>query len=261
MADTAPMPASQSTAGLTAGASISLRGIRRHFPNGVQALSPIDLVINAGEFVSLLGPSGCGKSTLLRIIAGLDRPTSGVIDSASPSIAYVFQDATLLPWRSVLRNVTLPLELQRMDKAKRLDRAADVLRQVGLADATDRYPAQLSGGMRMRVSLARALVTNPSLLLLDEPFAALDEITRQHLDDQLRALWLSRRMTVVFVTHSTVEAAFLAERAIVLSARPGRIVLDQPIDLPLQRPPEIRSDSHFAAQTRLLFDALAGSGA
>jgi NitT/TauT family transport system ATP-binding protein len=240
---------------------LQLQGISRTFPNGVQALRPTDVTINAREFVALLGPSGCGKSTLLRIIAGLDRPTAGTIDNQSPSIAYVFQDATLLPWRKVLQNVTLPLEFQRLSKTERRDRAADVLGQVGLADAMDRYPAQLSGGMRMRVSLARALVTNPDLLLLDEPFAALDEITRQHLDDQLRTLWLGRQMTIVFVTHSTVEAAFLAERAIVMSARPGRIMLDQPIDLPMDRPAAIRSEASFAAQTRVLFDALARGGA
>ncbi len=201
------------------------------------------------------------------MVAGLDRPDAGTVDLAHENgdgrraIAYVFQDANLLPWRNVLKNVALPLELMGVPKQARLDRAADALRQVGLSDALKRYPAELSGGMRMRVSLARALVTDPSLLLLDEPFAALDEITRQHLDEQLRELWLVRRMTVLFVTHSTMEAAFLAERAIVLSARPGRVVLDHMLDLPIDRSASLRSEPRFALQTRVLFEALQRGGA
>jgi NitT/TauT family transport system ATP-binding protein len=227
----------------------------------------MDLHIHHGEFVALLGPSGCGKSTLLRMIAGLDHPDAGSLEilaaeaGAHPAIAYVFQDANLLPWRTVLKNVALPLELMGMKKADRLARAAAALEQVGLSDALARYPAALSGGMRMRVSLARALVTQPSLLLLDEPFAALDEITRQHLDEQLRTLWMNRRMTVLFVTHSTIEAAFLADRAIVFSSRPARIVLDHALDLPSQRIGSLRAQPHFAVQTRLLFEALDPGGA
>jgi NitT/TauT family transport system ATP-binding protein len=238
--------------------SITLHGISRTFPGGVTALSSLDLTIPAAQFIAILGPSGCGKSTLLRLIAGLDSPTTGRIQLPSTELAYVFQDAHLLPWRTVLRNVALPLELRGVDRRERLKYAADVIEQVGLSDAADRYPAQLSGGMRMRVSLARALITNPKVLLLDEPFAALDEITRQRLDEQLRQLWLSRGMTTVFVTHSTAEAAFLAERAIVLSPRPGKIILDTPIDLPPDRHGSTRGTPQFAAVTRSLYEALDG---
>jgi NitT/TauT family transport system ATP-binding protein len=250
----------------TSSVGIVLRGVSRTFEGDVEAVRALDLDVAGGEFLALLGPSGCGKSTLLRIIAGLDRPTAGAATFTSHgvaadtrsdvSIGYVFQDAHLLPWRSVLRNVVLPLELQHVPKAQRLDRAAAAIEQVGLADAMRRYPAQLSGGMRMRVSLARALVTDPQVLLLDEPFAALDEITRQHLDDQLRDLWARRRMTVLFVTHSIVEAAFLADRAIVFTRRPARVVLDHRIELPAERTPELRTDPAFAREMRRLFEAL-----
>ncbi|HSV15794.1 MAG TPA: ABC transporter ATP-binding protein, partial [Tepidisphaeraceae bacterium] len=173
----------------------------------------------------------------------------------------VFQDAHLLPWRNVLRNVELPLELMGVARSERTRRAMQVLDQVGLTDALRRYPAQLSGGMRMRVSLARALVTDPRLLLLDEPFAALDEITRQRLDEQLRQLWIVRGMTVVFVTHSTAEAVFLADRALVMTKRPGRIILDDPIDLPRERIGPLRATLEFATQTRAIYEALERGGA
>jgi NitT/TauT family transport system ATP-binding protein len=250
------------TSAPAAGISVSVRDVRRVFENGVVALDGLSLDISPGEFVAILGPSGCGKSTLLRLIAGLDRPQGGsiVVDgfnaAARSRIAYVFQDAHLLPWRNVLHNVALPLELMHVDRFARLEASRRAIDAVGLSDAADRYPNQLSGGMRMRVSLARAMVTEPKLLLLDEPFAALDEITRQKLDEQLRQLWASSGMTIVFVTHSTTEAVFLAQRAIVLSARPGRIVADHQIDLPDGRPPELRGTPEFAAQTRVLFDAL-----
>ncbi|HXK24013.1 MAG TPA: ABC transporter ATP-binding protein [Myxococcota bacterium] len=230
----------------------------------VPAVDGLDLVAAPGEFVAILGPSGCGKSTLLRMIAGLDRPDAGSIElrdaagGAAPrnAIAYVFQDAHLLPWRDVLGNVALPLELQGRASGERRDAAARAIERVGLADAARRHPAQLSGGMRMRVSLARALVTEPRLLLLDEPFAALDEITRQELDDQLRALWSDSGVTVLFVTHSIAEAAFLAERAIVLTPRPARILLDHPVDLGRSRDAALRGDPRFARETRVLFEAL-----
>lgn len=250
-----------------AGTRVSLRGVRREFVGGTVAVNDVSLDIPAGQFVALLGPSGCGKSTLLRIIAGLDRADAGAIDvggsteSVRSDIAFVFQDAHLLPWRNVVRNVALPLELRGVTKKARIDRAAAALHSVGLGDALKKYPAQLSGGMRMRVSLARALVTGPKLLLLDEPFAALDEITRQRLDDQLRGLWTARGMTVIFVTHSTAEAAFLADRAVVFSARPARTVLDTPIELPPRRDADVRTSVAFARVQRALFDALKGGGA
>jgi NitT/TauT family transport system ATP-binding protein len=243
------------------GVSIRIDQVGRRFAGGVTALDGVSLSIDAGDFVAILGPSGCGKSTLLRLVAGLDRPTSGTVSTAadqSNKIAYVFQDAHLLPWRNVLRNVALPLELTGMSRAERRAKASAAIEQVGLADAVDRYPSQLSGGMRMRVSLARAMVTDPQLLLLDEPFAALDEITRQRLDEQLRELWQRRGMTVVFVTHSTAEAVFLAQRAVVMSGRPGHIVLDRQIQLPADRVASLRSTPEFAGQTRDLYEALAG---
>jgi NitT/TauT family transport system ATP-binding protein len=245
---------------------IDIRDVRRTFPQNVEALADVNLTVQPGEFLAILGPSGCGKSTLLRLIANLDHPTAGTIQITGRTdsrfdIAYVFQDAHLLPWRNVLRNAALPLELMGVGRNERNNRARAELEQVGLSDAVGRYPAQLSGGMRMRVSLARALVTNPQLLLLDEPFAALDEITRQRLDEQLRQLWLDRGMTVIFVTHSTAEAVFLSDRAVVMSPRPGRIILDQPIDLPRERTGPLRATPEFAAQTRALYEALERGGA
>jgi NitT/TauT family transport system ATP-binding protein len=253
------------------GVELTLQGIARRFEStGVVAIESLDLHVPAGQFLAIIGPSGCGKSTLLRVIAGLDHFDAGKLSmravaepdaETSNRVAYVFQDAHLLPWRSVLRNVALPLELSGVPKQRRLNAAREAITSVGLSDAVDRYPAQLSGGMRMRVSLARALVTDPTLLLLDEPFAALDEITRQQLDDQLRRLWRERGMTVLFVTHSIGEAAFLADRAIVLSRRPARVVLDHALDLPAERTMALRTDPAFARQTRLLFDALQRGGA
>jgi len=196
------------------------------------------------------------------MIAGLDRPTAGTIAGVDPHrIAFVFQDAHLLPWRNVLRNVALPLELRGVSKSQRTDAAMAAIEQVGLTDAVKRYPAQLSGGMRMRVSLARALVTDPHVLLLDEPFAALDEITRQQLDEQLRELWRRRKMTVAFVTHSINEAAFLADRAIVFTKRPARIAIDHRLELPEQRVAELRGEPAFARQCAVLLAALRRGGA
>jgi len=253
MSDTSPAA--------TPGSSVTLRGVRQVFPGDVVAVESIDLEVAAGEFLAILGPSGCGKSTLLRIIAGLDRPTAGAVtvhrpDAGRFDTAYVFQDSHLLPWRTVVSNAALPLELRGVDRAKRREAATAALLKVGLGDALERYPAQLSGGMRMRVSLARAMVTDPTLLLLDEPFAALDEITRQRLDEQLRELWQSRRMTVIFVTHSTSEAVYLAERTVVLSKRPGRIVVDRTVDLPPERAAELRATAEFARETRFVYEGL-----
>jgi len=244
---------------------VQLSGLRRTFPGGVSVLDGMDLDVAAGSFVALVGPSGCGKSTLLRLVAGLDRPDAGTLTFSPPldrtpgarfPIAYVFQDAHLLPWRSVLHNVALPLELAGVPAQERQASAHALLRQVGLGDATSRYPAELSGGMRMRVSLARALVTRPRLLLLDEPFAALDELTRNRLDDQLLALWKELGMTVLFVTHSLSEAAYLAERVLVLSRRPARVMLDRQLTLPPERLPALRANPEFAREMGLLLQAL-----
>ena len=220
-------------------------GLNKCFPSGVQALGDLNLEISRGQFVSIVGPSGCGKSTFLRLVAGLDDPTSGelrVEGHDALGLAFVFQDATLLPWRSVAHNVTLPLELRREDADERV---AQTLELVGLTDFAAAYPAQLSGGMRMRVSIARALVTRPQILLLDEPFGALDEITRQRLNEELLRLWQEDRWTGLFVTHNVSEAVFLSQRVLVMSARPGRILADIPIPFSYPRSPYLRSAPEF----------------
>jgi NitT/TauT family transport system ATP-binding protein len=232
----------------------------------VRAVNDLSISLSPGSFTSFVGPSGCGKSTLLRIIAGLDHPTSGTSrfsmtdGRTQPRLGYVFQDAHLLPWRSVLGNVELPLQLQFISKQDRSEQAMHALERVGLAGFAKRFPMQLSGGMRMRVSLARAMISRPDILLLDEPFAALDEITRQQLDDQLLSLWKpggeGARMTVVFVTHSISEAAYLSERVLVFSSRPARLVLDHSLDLPEFREPSLRTQPRFAKESGVLFSAL-----
>ncbi|MEO8096650.1 MAG: ABC transporter ATP-binding protein [Acidobacteriota bacterium] len=247
-----------SPAQASSGVALRLESVRRSFAHGPAVIDGMSLEVPAGEFLAVLGPSGCGKSTLLRMIARLLPADSGriVTQPEQPRTAFVFQDAHLLPWRTVLDNAALPLELLGMPRDERHRAARGVLAQVGLADTEDRYPAQLSGGMRMRVSLARALVTQPTLLLMDEPFAALDEITRFNLEVQLRELWRVRGMTVVFVTHSISEAAFLANRAIVLARRNGTIQLDLPIDLPLERTNLLRTDDRMGAAMQELFAAM-----
>jgi NitT/TauT family transport system ATP-binding protein len=240
---------------------LSVAAARRTFAGGVVALDRVDLEVAPGEFVALLGPSGCGKSTLLRLVAGLERADAGSVEVRGDGVAFVFQDAHLLPWRTVLENVALPLELRGVAPADRTAKAREAIAEVGLADAIDRRPAELSGGMRMRASLARALVTRPRLLLLDEPFAALDELTRYRLDDQLRALWLAQQMTVLFVTHAITEAAYLAERAVVLSPRPAKVAADFRLNLPRERSPALRTDAAFVREARTLFDALERAGA
>jgi NitT/TauT family transport system ATP-binding protein len=243
----------------TSGIALRLQRIRRAFDDLV-VINDLTLNIDAGEFLAILGPSGCGKSTLLRIIAGLLAPDSGTLDitpmDAGRRTAFVFQDAHLLPWRTVLENAALPLELMGVDKAERIARARTSLAEVGLSEAESRYPAQLSGGMRMRVSLARALVAQPRLLLLDEPFAALDEITRFRLEVRLRDLWIERGMTVIFVTHSITEAAFLADRAVVLTRKGGAIKLDRRFALPRVRNNELRLSPLLAKEMQTLLDAM-----
>ena len=242
------------------GVAVALEGVHRSYRSEagaeVVALAGIDLTVEEGSFVALLGPSGCGKSTLLRLVAGLDPVSQGRIQSGGARRAMVFQDAHLLPWRDVRANVELPLELIGAPAPQRRARAAAAIAQVGLADAALRYPAELSGGMRMRVSLARALVTEPRLLLLDEPFAALDELTRLALDDELRRLWREAGLTVLFVTHSIAEAAYLAERVVVLSRRPGRVVLDHTLALPPERGAALRAEPAFARELGVLQEAL-----
>ena len=241
------------------GVALRLEGVRRAFDSLV-VIDSLDLKIAAGEFLAVLGPSGCGKSTLLRLIARLAEPDAGRIiahpEEQRFQTAFVFQDAHLLPWRNVLDNAALPLELMGAPPAERHEKARAALEQVGLLEALDRYPSQLSGGMRMRVSLARAMVTSPRLLLLDEPFAALDEITRFHLEVQLRELWERRGMTVIFVTHSISEAAFLANRAVVLARRRGRIKLDRRLDLPPQRNDELRADPRLGQEMKTLLASM-----
>ncbi len=244
---------------MTSGVSVRIEDVRRAF-GPLVVIAGMTLRIEAGEFLAILGPSGCGKSTLLRMIAGLDQPNSGniVTEPAGDRFqkAFVFQDAHLLPWRNVLDNAALPLELMGVAREERHRNARTALGQVSLLDAVERYPAQLSGGMRMRVSLARALVTEPQLLLLDEPFAALDEITRFHLDVQLRELWRARKMTVIFVTHSISEAAFLADRAVVMGKRGGNIKLDRKIALPEERTNELRGDPRLGLEMKALLGAI-----
>jgi NitT/TauT family transport system ATP-binding protein len=234
-----------------------LRGIGKRFRSGVAALAGIDLDIGDGEFLSLVGPSGCGKTTLLRIIAGLIAPSEGERhlslaadeNGRMPSgrVGFVFQDPTLMPWCTVADNVLLPFRLAGRVGPTERDRAGSEIRAVGLAGFERAYPRQLSGGMRMRVSIARALVTDPDLLLLDEPFAALDEITRMALNDDLLQLWQSRRTTVVFVTHSVFESVYLSTRIAVMTARPGRIAADLPLDLPQPRQHALRTSADYAA--------------
>jgi len=209
---------------------LSLAAVAKRFANGVEALRDLSFDIAAGEFVSLLGPSGCGKSTALRLIAGLLPPDSGTIawPHGKPPIGFVFQDATLMPWANALANVRLPLDLQHVPRNHGNERAAAALARVGLSDFAHAYPRELSGGMKMRVSIARALVARPRLLLLDEPFAALDEPSRAALNDDLLRLWREDDLTVIFVTHSVSESAYLSSRVLVMTPRPGRIAAALP---------------------------------
>jgi NitT/TauT family transport system ATP-binding protein len=224
--------------------------VAKVFPSGTQALAPVDLRVPAGSFVSLVGPSGCGKSTLLRMIAGLLTPSGGTITRAvRPGVdgtGFVFQDPTLMPWATVAANVELPLRIAGASGGKQDPRVAEALRRVGLADFAAAYPRELSGGMRMRVSIARAIATKPQLLLMDEPFAALDEFTRFQLNEDLLALWQKNRWTVVFVTHSIREAVFLSERVVVMTPRPGRIVAEIAVPFGPSRSADLRDSHQFA---------------
>ena len=226
---------------------IALDTVRKRFANGTAALDNVSFAIRPGEFVSLLGPSGCGKSTVLRLIAGLTEPSAGTLAwDQGPDLGFVFQEPTLMPWARVLSNVTLPLRLTGMARRKAQAVARDALALVGLDGFERAFPRQLSGGMRMRVSIARALVTQPRVLLMDEPFAALDEITRLKLNDDLLTLWQRQRFTAVFVTHSVFESVYLSSRILVMSARPGRILADIPIDAAYPRSDGFRLSPDYA---------------
>src|SRR3989440_3216347 len=251
----------------TAGLAVSLRGVTKIYDSGVTALGPFDLDVRRGEFISLLGPSGCGKSTALRLIAGLNAPTSGTVEvSRRPieargthSIGFVFQEPTLMPWASVWENVRLPLKLAHMPVADADARIGEALTQVGLGEFAQNYPRELSGGMKMRVSLARALVTDPDILLMDEPFAALDEITRFRLNNDLLSVWRTLRKTVIFVTHSVLESVYLSQRVIVMTSRPGRLSTEIRIDTPEPRGEDFRTSAAYAACCRMVSNALAPS--
>ena len=236
-----------------AGRLLELRGVGKVFENGTIALDGLDLEVGRHEFLSLLGPSGCGKSTALRLIAGLVRASAGRLawpDGTAGDIGFVFQEPTLMPWATVFDNVHLPLRLRGQGRRQAEGQVREALALVGLADFARAYPRELSGGMKMRVSIARALVTRPSLLLMDEPFAALDEITRIRLNRDLLELWQGQGWTVVFVTHSVYEAVFLASRVAVMSARPGRIVAGLEIDEPYPRDDTFRLSERYLRHCR-----------
>jgi NitT/TauT family transport system ATP-binding protein len=251
---------------------VALRGVGKTFASGTQALAGFDLAVGSGEFLALLGPSGCGKSTALRIIAGLTAPTQGAVEWPAAAaaagndgrIGFVFQDPTLMPWATVFDNVLLPLKLSDAPAGAAAARVEAALDRVGLHEFGRAFPRELSGGMRMRVSIARALVTEPALLLMDEPFAALDEITRFKLNNDLLALWQALRTTIVFVTHSVFESVYLARRIVVMAARPGRVFGELAVDAPYPRDESFRTSTEYAASCRraseMLAQAMAAGG-
>jgi len=245
---------------------VTLQGVAKRFPNGTLALDQFALAIRNGEFVSLLGPSGCGKSTALRLIAGLGQPTRGDISwngirrvgrrRNGPDVGFVFQEPTLMPWTTVFRNVMLPLELEDVEHGVATQRVVQALERVGLTAFRDAYPRELSGGMKMRVSIARALVTDPPLLLMDEPFAALDEITRFKLNNDLLKLWQAAGHTVIFVTHSVFESVYLSNRIVVMTPRPGRVFTELAVDAPYPRDESFRTSAEYARHCRIASQAL-----
>jgi len=240
---------------------VASQQIGKTFANRVVALEGIDFSVSQGEFLSILGPSGCGKSTMLRIIAGLTEPTSGALNWANGKpasarhIGFVFQEPTLMPWTTVANNVSLPLRLAGSETRATAQRVDEALARVGLSEFRNVYPRELSGGMKMRVSIARALVTEPKLLLMDEPFAALDEITRFKLNNDLRALWRSLGMTIVFVTHSVFESVFLSNRIVLMTPRPGRVFCEVTIDV-AERDDSFRTSAEYAGYCRQVSEAL-----
>lgn len=226
--------------------TLSFESIGMTFPDGTEAVRDVSFAIREGEFVTVVGPSGCGKSTLLKIASGLLEPTTGRVVVDRDDIGYVFQDPTLLPWRTVQRNVELNAELQGMDKGERRRRAARVIELVNLVGHEDQFPKQLSGGMKMRCSLARSLLLNPGCFLFDEPFGALDEITRERLNDELLRLFEHEQFAGLFITHSISEAVFLSTRVLVMSQRPGRIIADYDVPFGSERPQSLRFEPQFA---------------
>jgi len=243
--------------------TIELAEVEKRFANGVEAVRALSVAIAPGQFVSLLGPSGCGKSTVLRLIAGLELPSAGRVRIGGAAageraevMSYVFQEPTLMPWASALDNVALPLRIQGAAREAAHLRAGQALAAVGLADRAAAFPAELSGGMKMRTSIARALVTRPAALLLDEPFAALDEISRQRLNDELLALWGQQAPTAVFVTHSVFEAVYLSQRVLVMGGSPGRLIADLPIALGYPRAPSLRLRPAFIQYCQRVTEAL-----
>jgi NitT/TauT family transport system ATP-binding protein len=248
-------------AGSLGGVSLRFTGVSMTFPDGMQALDDVSFEVRRGELVTIVGPSGCGKSTVLRLATGLLEGSTGRIDVADGNVGYVFQDATLLPWRTVERNVELFCELHGMHRSERARKVAEAIELVGLEGFETSYPKRLSGGMKMRVSLARSLTLNPPLFFFDEPFGALDEITRERLNDELQRLFLHQRFAGLFITHSIQEAVYLSSRVLVMSARPGHIVagFDVPFDFP--RDADIRFDARFAELSGQVSHALRGGHA
>ena len=238
---------------------ITFDAIGMTYPDGTNAIDEVSFSVGAGEFVTVVGPSGCGKSTLLRIASGLLEPSNGTVDIDRNHLGYVFQDATLLPWRTVRKNVELLAELRHVPPVERSTLAAEAIEMVGLSGFEEHYPRSLSGGMKMRASLARTLTLRPPVLLFDEPFGAVDEITREHLNDQTQALFQAEGFAALFITHSISEAVFMSTRVLVMSARPGRIVSEFAVPFPYPRPPELRFDPEFAALSGLISKDLRGA--